>query len=175
MDVGVSMITLNDIGAAIVIKLRDSAAILAQSETYFTLPHAIYYGAGGPQSPVIEGSPEFMIIPMSMENPEAGDKEYEFLLGCTFKDETDTAATSGAGVCTEVFGGYEKIEVLLDLAWTEIKAISPSLLWNKGSMEMSPLELFPNFTARMTIRATLDGEDGWFRDREDRHNDRKID
>jgi hypothetical protein len=149
------MITLNDIGVAIRERLRDSAPILAQSQALFSKPHKVFYGTGGPKSPEIDDSPEYVLIPLTKENPQAASRHYEFLLGCAFKDATDTIVTTDAGVYMEVIEGFEKLEAMVDLAWAEVLKVSSSLEWNKGSLEISPLEVFPSFAGRMTIQATV--------------------
>jgi len=146
------MLTCNSIGQAIKVALRDSAAILAECDTLFDRPHAVFFGASGQEAAGPEYFPVFTVVPWGKERGEDEDRRlFTFSLVLELEDATITDATTGDGVLTREFRGAATLETLLDLALTEILNISPDLFLEGLSFSFNPVEFFPVMVGEISL------------------------
>jgi hypothetical protein len=146
------MLTLNSIGQAIKVALRDSAAILAECDTLFERPHVVFYGASGQETGGPEYFPLFTVVPWGKERGEDEDRRlFTFSLFLELEDTTITDATTGDQVLTREYRGVGSLEDLLDLALAEILNISPDLFLEGVSFSFNPIEFFPVMVGEISL------------------------
>jgi hypothetical protein len=145
-------VTVKNLGAAIVVALRDSTTIQSKCQEYFYKAHTVMYGSTGDKSPSVDEMPAFAVIPWGKDRGEDDrDRVFRFTIVLTMEDETVTSATSERGVDTKIYRGTDILEELLDLAHTAIRSMNTELFYNDLGWEFEPIEYFPLFVGQVII------------------------
>ncbi|OGP69686.1 MAG: hypothetical protein A2Y80_02160 [Deltaproteobacteria bacterium RBG_13_58_19] len=156
-------ITNRAIGQKIYEALRDSAAILDRSQELFGVPHAVYYGFSGQQSPSPENLPLFEIMAWGKDRSETQDnRSFSYTLAVSLRDETKTEELLVSGVYAAKYPAADYVEEFLDLAVAEIKAALPDLILEEESYEYDPTEFYPLYVGGVGLTLIFPNLGGGF-------------
>lgn len=149
-------LTNDAIAQKIFVALRDSAAILAASQSLYSKAHTVCLGLSGVEAPPPEDCPQFEVISWAKERGEAQNNvPLMFSIILSLEDSVITRATTLSGVKTIVYRGPQSLEILLDLVKAALVGISGDLFFDDLSYLYDPVEYFPLFTGILTVNLSF--------------------
>lgn len=129
-------VTLDQIGDAVLVAIRDDATIYSTCFNFFGKAHAVFLNAPDRLTPDPQFMPLFSVLCVEKDNTEnSNTKDYGIILGVTIQDNAKTEL-SVSGIYTLKYLGQKNVETLADLGLAAIRAMSSSITLSASTLEI---------------------------------------
>ncbi len=145
-------LTCYDLADKICDAIAESEAIVNKCTALFSKTPKVFRGWSGRTSSQPDAEPIFAVFPLEKEvGEDKSEHNFQMVVQLTVTDESCESETNALGVVVTKYRGPKSLEELLDLAMTEIRALSTELYFNAKRYEYQPIEYFPIFYGELTL------------------------